>query len=215
MMHRLIANPGIYALWRSAIGGRRYREHFVSEYIKPRHGARILDLGCGTGHVAELLGSARYLGIDHSHHYIRYADKRYSAFGEFRCLDITDPTLEVGTFDLVIAMGVLHHLSDFHADRSLSLAARSIEHRGKFLAVDITMCEDDGNLSRWLVKRDRGEYVRSPLGYRTLARHRFGEVSVTVRRDLLRVPLLWTPYSSMAVLECGKPVEPPLDIGKS
>lgn len=74
---------------------------------------RALDIGCGTGHFGEVLraqGVEQYLGIDIAS--TLFPGLRTNLPGyDFRKLDISTQPLE-GTFDLIIAMDVLQHITD-------------------------------------------------------------------------------------------------------
>lgn len=76
----------------------------------------MLDLGCGDGtYTAEILGarpSLRIVGVDAAAAAIDIARRRESRI-EFRTGDALDPSLfPHHAFDLAVARGVLHHLSD-------------------------------------------------------------------------------------------------------
>jgi SAM-dependent methyltransferase len=83
-------------------------------------GARIIDVGCGTGHrvlpIAHHFGVKEYVGFDQSSASL---DVARTLAAELRCADVT---LRAGdlfslpfpdaSFDVVISQGVLHHTSD-------------------------------------------------------------------------------------------------------
>jgi len=83
-------------------------------------GKRILDIGCNSGFWSiqcALLG-AEVVGFDGREELIRQADLIKSIVGvekvEFRCFDFWDmsPQRLGGTFDVVLNLGVLYHLTD-------------------------------------------------------------------------------------------------------
>ena len=90
--------------------------------------ARILDLGCGNGGVAAHLAASghqgSYVGLDFSEGLLQAARQRmaeYPAYSaEFRQADLSAAWAEDvdGTFDVVLAMAVLHHIPS----RELQLA---------------------------------------------------------------------------------------------
>ena len=102
-------------------------------------------------------------------------------------------------FDIVLAMGLLHHLDDVEAASLVALASQALVSGGRFVAIDPARAPGQPHVARWLIGRDRGEYVRTADAYAELARGSFGSVAVTVRSDLLRVPY------THAVLECAEP----------
>lgn len=99
-------------------------------------------------------------------------------------------------FDIVLAMGLLHHLDDAEAASLVELASQALVPGGRFVVIDPAHAAGQPGTTRWLIGRDRGEYVRTADAYAELARASFGSVAVTVRSDLLRVPY------THAVLEC-------------
>ncbi|GGM81325.1 transcriptional regulator [Dactylosporangium sucinum] len=82
-----------------------------------RTGARVLDLGCGTGQAVAILGAqfqnSRFLGVDQSPDSVAAARRRTAQLDNvsFAVLDIED-ALPQGPFDLVMAANVVHDLSD-------------------------------------------------------------------------------------------------------
>ncbi len=82
---------------------------------------RVLELGCGTGTTAlKLAASARELvGTDYSERMVAIATDKARAAGtsnvHFRCCTLDDPALERASFDVVMAMNLLHLLDDLAA----------------------------------------------------------------------------------------------------
>lgn len=85
-------------------------------------GARVLDLGCNEGlfsHLALAWGADRVVGCDIRDLNIRRAEGIRDHYGiaedalEFRCVDALalDPA-ELGTFDVVLCLGLIYHLED-------------------------------------------------------------------------------------------------------
>jgi SAM-dependent methyltransferase len=147
--------------------------------------------------MVEYLGDAQYVGIDVS---TRYIERARSAFGdraEFRVADATRIDDDLRAFDLVLAVGVIHHLDDEGAVRLLRGALGALGPGGRFVSIDPTVIPDDRAAARLLISWDRGQHVRAPAEYQRLAESSFGQVKCDVRRDLLRIPY------THCVLECG------------
>ncbi|HYB76961.1 MAG TPA: class I SAM-dependent methyltransferase, partial [Candidatus Bathyarchaeia archaeon] len=72
-LHSLLSLPSAYRLFWNAIGGRDYIRILIGEYVKPQPGNRILDIGCGPGHVLPYLPEVEYTGFDLSPQYIETA----------------------------------------------------------------------------------------------------------------------------------------------
>jgi len=101
--------------------GRGFEEHVSDRYLaQVEGGARILSLGCGAGTVERRLWEigqvASGLGIDIGERSLQRAREAAAAAGipglEYRYGDLNRLDLEPGSFDAVIAAGILHHLSD-------------------------------------------------------------------------------------------------------
>jgi 2-polyprenyl-3-methyl-5-hydroxy-6-metoxy-1,4-benzoquinol methylase len=79
------------------------------------HGLRILDYGCGYGHLGIYLASrgAQVCGFDFSTEAIKKARHTASQYGlaaQFDALDAEDLSYSDNSFDLAIGFGVLHHV---------------------------------------------------------------------------------------------------------
>jgi len=177
-----------YRAFIRAIGGS-YRDAYLRDYVRPRAGQRVLDIGCGPGDVLAHLPAVDYVGIDMDERYIRAARSRFGGRGEFRCQSVEDVVVsEPGSYDIVMANGVLHHLDDVQARQLLSVARQALKPGGRLTTFDGCYVPGQVWLARWLLQLDRGHYVRTREAYVTLAETAFGQVCSHVRHDLLRIP---------------------------
>ncbi len=196
----ILAVPFVYRLFSNIVGQPNARHVYVNEYIRPDEGDRILDIGCGPGDILEYLSdSVTYLGIDMSQEYIDAARKRYGRRGNFICQKIDEQVVgEMPLFDRVIAIGVLHHLEDKDAMQLFNVAQLALKPGGRLITVDPVLFEGQPRLERYLVSKDRGEYVRSDKDYKRLIPQYFNHVETGIRSGLLHMP-----YSLM-FMECFK-----------
>lgn len=84
----------------------------VLELLDAKHGERILDLGCGTGHLTAKIAEAgvHVVGVDRSPEMIRQAREKYPAL-RFEVMDARELTLG-GTFDAVFSNATLHWIKE-------------------------------------------------------------------------------------------------------
>jgi ubiquinone/menaquinone biosynthesis C-methylase UbiE len=98
-------------------------------------GARVIDLGCGSGVFTNLLRRRGYqcVGVDLSPNLIAIARANFSCI-EFRTGDIERLPFPDGSFDGVLMSGVLHHLPE--RSRCAAEVFRILRPGGKFVAFD-------------------------------------------------------------------------------
>lgn len=110
----------------------------LTERFVPKKG-KIMDLGCGYGFFANLLGLAsserEVLGVELSSRKLQHADKGVKNV-KFINKDITK--LKMHDCDAVILFHVLHHLHSYNQQhRFLKEAYRKLKKGGKLIVVEI------------------------------------------------------------------------------
>jgi SAM-dependent methyltransferase len=195
-LRRVLAIPTAYQLWWNVVGGPAVAKILVNEYIQPRTGARILEIGCGPGTIVGYLPPSDYLGFDLSPEYIELAKKRFPK-ARFVCERVSQFSLaKEQTFDVVLALGIVHHLEDAEARQLFQIAHDALIPGGKLVTIDGAWTDGQSAVARWLLARDRGEYVRSEREYVGIASQVFSNIRPSIRHDLLRIP-----YTHL-ILEC-------------
>jgi SAM-dependent methyltransferase len=190
--------PVIYDLFQNLMGASRVRRELVSDFIHPTEGMRILDIGCGTARILDFLPKVNYFGFDASQQYIDDAISRYGERGTFKC-DTVEEALLRGeqSFDLVLAVGVLHHLDDESAVKLLRLGNSALTQGGRVVTVDPCFDLHQNPIAHFLISRDRGQNVRHHAQYSELAFKAFKKVDSFVRHRA------WIPYTH-CIMECTK-----------
>lgn len=124
--------------------------------LKP--GARVVDLGCGSGTFTALLARAGYscVGLDISTKLIAVGRSKYPNI-EFVEGDIERLPFSDASFDGVLLSGVVHHFPD--PSRCAGEVFRVLRPQGRFIAFD----PNRRNPFMWLY-RDRASPFYSPLG---------------------------------------------------
>ena len=188
-MKSLLKHPAAYLTFQSMMGAKRSRKRCIEVYARPSKGERVLDVGCGPGFVIEYLPEVDYVGTDIHQTYIAHAKKRYGSRGEFHCLELSAGNVDqFGQFDLVLLNGVLHHIDDNGVTELLGLLCKNLTDKGRAITLDGCFREKMSPISRYLIRNDRGQYVRNEEGYVRLAEAAFGDVTIHHRNDLFKVP---------------------------
>lgn len=192
----ILAVPVVYQLWWNVVGGPGRAKVLISEYIKPGVGGRILEIACGPGTIVGYLPQSEYVGFDISSRYIERARKRFP-HAQFFCERVGQfSPVSQQSFDTVLALGIVHHLDDEEARQLFQIAYDVLKSGGKLVTLDGVWTENQSSIARWLLARDRGEYVRNEQEYLRIASQVFRNVRSSIRHDLLRIP-----YSHL-ILEC-------------
>jgi len=191
--------PIVYSLFGNLIGGDFGRRTLVNEYIQPKTGDRILDIGCGPADLISFMPKVEYIGFDLSQDYINSAQNKYGYRASFFCEEVNLVNLQKKDyFDIVLAIGVLHHLDDSEALKLFELAKAALKPKGRLITFDGVYTKNQSSIARWIISKDRGQNVRTKEGYLNLASVQFLDIATHIRHDLLRIP-----YTHI-ILECIK-----------
>jgi len=119
-------NPALYDEKHSFVF--KYGEDLV-ELLQPTKGERILDLGCGTGFLAQVIANAgaEVVGIDHSVAMVNKAQLEYPRL-DFRVLPATDYYFEQH-FDAIFSNAVLHWVLE--KEKAIDCMYRNLNRGGR------------------------------------------------------------------------------------
>jgi SAM-dependent methyltransferase len=169
----ILKHPFTYRALHTITGLRLLHAKLLRDVLRPCDDGstlEVLDLGCGPGDTLNLLGqNVNYTGIDLNEKYVSNATRRCRRAASFVLGDITRLDLaQFRAFDLIIAFGLIHHLSDREADDLLSVASRMLKPTGRLITLDGCHRDDNSLVIRWLLEHDRGLYVRREQQYLAL-----------------------------------------------
>lgn len=188
-LYRLVRIPAFYAWLQDLLGSRRASETLVERFIKPRAGSRILDVGCGPGSLRPYLGDVRYTGVDLNPAHIRAAKERGDPGDVYLVGNVvTDLSFEPESFDIILLIGVLHHIDDAAAGVLFHRLSELLDKDGRIIACDGVYVERQRLAAKLMLDLDSGQHVRDEKGYSALRGGAPLEAVVTVTNDLLRVP---------------------------
>jgi SAM-dependent methyltransferase len=184
----LLATPAVLKIFKRVITRAGGAGELVARHIRAWPGARILDIACGLGQILELLPAVSYEGFDIDPTYIASATRHYGHRGTFRCADVTRVDVKAASYDIVMAIGVLHHLDDEQARTMIALARRALVTGGRLVTFDGCYAPGQSRIARLLLASDRGRHVRDQEGYVRLVGEQFPQVAASLRHDWLRLP---------------------------
>ena len=193
---RILENSIIYNTFQYIVGGVRARRLFVENDVRLQVNQKILDIGCGPGYLIDFLPNADYTGIDIDANYIKTAKTRYPN-DTFYCTAVEDFNLEApNTFDVVIAAGVIHHLTDSQTSRLFELAKKALKPNGRLITLDGCYIEKQNPIAKKLLDIDRGQFVRTEDAYINLTSTFFCNVNSKIANNYFHIP-----YTLM-IMEC-------------
>jgi len=133
----------------------------------------VLDVPCGTGTFSTFFSRDQYTGIDLGENYVKYASKKHP-MKEFVVMDALNMTFANDSFDNVLVIGFLHHLSDEDSSKALSEIKRVLKPDGKLLLIEDSPTRDKWNvIDKYLQKLDEGENIRPAEYYEGVLKNLF------------------------------------------
>ena len=197
----ILSNPAVYDFAQTMMGASKNRVWMQNEFIQAKPGERVLDVGCGTADVLSVMPDVEYVGFDISEAYIERAQARWGQRGTFHAQLLDKPAVEtLGKFDLVLATGLLHHLDDHEVHGLFETLAVALKPGGRVITVDGTYVDGQNPLARFVISKDRGQSVRTPGAYSTLAKQHFEAVEGWME------PRAWIPYTYW-IMRLGSPLK--------
>ncbi|MEI8129355.1 MAG: class I SAM-dependent methyltransferase [bacterium] len=188
---KLLSIPQIYTLWQKLVGDYKLRKIYCSDYVKAKEGDRILDIGCGPANMVSYLPKdIDYVGFDDSSLYIENAKKKFpnQKNYSFFCQRVNFAQDFEEKFDIVMANAILHHLDDSESEKLISFASKNLKQGGRFVTFDGCYTENQSVVKKWLLKNDRGQFVRTKEDYFKLFSKYFSNIKVSIREDLCNIP---------------------------
>jgi SAM-dependent methyltransferase len=198
-LHPVLSYPPAYKMAMRILGGDSARRKHVNNYIRPKQGDKVIDLGCGPCDMLAFFPPVDYTGIDSESKYIDDARSRFGNKGKFNCKDIAElRPHEYSNADIVMSNSVIHHLSDKEFRHLLELARSFLKPEGRLVTLDGCFLEGGQHpFDLWMLRNDRGKFVRKKDEYIRIAKETFPRVEAHVISDLLRVPY------TLIVMECS------------
>ena len=190
-IRKILNNYWGYSVFQKIIGKRSFRDYFFKNYIGDVSGLNILDLGCGPCNILKHIHSENlYVGIDYNSNYIESAKRPWGGEGrQFLCIDLNSYSQQAAQkFDMVLMMGVMHHLNDEEVENCLKSIKRLLADNGRFISLDPCYTKGMNPIARLLCMLDRGKFVRYAEEFICIQQKFFADVNFEIRTDGLRLP---------------------------
>jgi SAM-dependent methyltransferase len=191
-LYRLAERTNGYALaqWVSKPTTDRFRT-LIREQVKPSPSETLLDVGCGPGHYRSSF-ACQYSGVDINPDYIQMASSHLD--GRFTVMDCTRLAFENETFDHVVSIATLHHLTDEQVIQMVREALRVCKPSGRVHLIDaILPITRNFTFKRIVFHLDRGAYPRTQEHLYEL----IGKAGNISCRDVIAGPLHDVTYVGM------------------
>ena len=190
-LQKVFDNAFFYELFQKLVQKSGTEKMIRNQIIRPHGISAVLDFGCGVGSHSKYFTQSDYLGIEPLESCVVRANRFYAnnttifRQGDHRTLE----SIPSQSRDLILGIGVLHHIDDSVAQYFLKHAFRILVPGGRITTIDPVIHHSQSVFSRFVVQRDRGLWVRSDADYVGLFREYFAaELHYSIYRRLLRIP---------------------------
>ena len=193
-----LSYPWVYEWVQKIMGADSARTELMDKFVHPYCVETVLDIGCGPAEILSYMPGVDYYGFDISSEYIEKAKLTYGAKAHFFDRNVSIEDLKtLPSFDLVIMVGVLHHLDDDVAKAVIQIASKALKKGGRLLTKDPCFEQGQNPIARFLISQDRGQNVRNKLEYSSLVEGHFDQKKIEVSHQA------WIPYTH-CIMECTK-----------
>lgn len=192
--------PFLYNAFQAAVGATALRRRLLEKHVRAKPGDKVIDIGCGSAPTLQWLPEVEYIGLDINPDYVAFARRKYGSRGTFI---VGNPESVRGdsrckAADIVMAIGVLHHLDDEEAEQCIGFAYDALKTEGRFICHEACWTPNQGAISKYIMSTDRGRNIRTEQQYRQLATKAFKRVETWIDTKPMRIPYV------TIVLECEK-----------
>lgn len=148
------------------------RKRIIREFTKNKKFKNILDAGCGTGTLCSLFSPKEYYGIDIDKNAVIYARNKYPTYN-FTAGNLTKLNIK-RKLDLVLVIGVLHHLSSKDIDKFFNSLNSFLIKDARIIVIDATAPFLKFNMLGYLLRQfDKGKFIRNSQEYKKLISKKF------------------------------------------
>lgn len=135
--------------------------------------AKVLDVGCGTGVLANMFSSKCYLGFDIDHESIMQAKHSHPKY-KFIQANAINPPLGNKKYDLVLISGVIHHLNNSDRNLTFKMIRSHLNRLGKIVMIEAIPPIYSWNIIGQVIRKlDQGHHIHELKDYVRLTKKYF------------------------------------------
>lgn len=202
-LRRVLSVAWIYELFQNLTGAVQARRWMAENYWRLKDGEKVIDVGCGPGVIfSSLPQGITYIGFDISETYIKRAQELYGSQATFLVSTVGEllkkPDVRFNNADLVLCNGLLHHLSDEESLEVLRFAHAVLKPGGRLVCEEPSFLIKQHWPSRFVMGRDRGNYVRQERAWKALVEQVFQSYTTDISTAQTYIPYVHI------IIECRK-----------
>jgi SAM-dependent methyltransferase len=144
------------------IGADKGKQQLHYETLRPRPGAKILDVGCATGNASAVFQDFDYTGVDIDSGAIDFAAYRFRKFPNMRflCADLKR-LHQSASYDYIVFGSTGHHLPNDELLQLLKKFGELLKPGGVIGVFDQVKTGKEGPYLRFVMSIDRGKFHKT------------------------------------------------------
>jgi len=158
---RLLSIPVCWDLVQLVLGAPRFKRELYLSRVHPP--AKLLDVGCADGHIADAFSEFDYYGVDIDPVAIAAAKQRFRDRPNmhFIAADLLTRPFQPDEFDQILFASTIHHLDDESLLSLLKELHYCVKPDGVVHVIDMVRQETDGWSQKLMRRLDQGRYTRT------------------------------------------------------
>ena len=190
IFYNFLSSTYIYIGLQKLMSATYVRKNFVKNHIKKGH--NVIDVGSGPSSILSDLPEINYYGYDINSSHIEYAKKKYPNKNfHFFCKKLNKNEIyKLPKFDCALLLGLVHHLNDKEFITIICLIKNLLKKNGKILILDNVIVKNQNFISRFLIKNDKGDNIRSLNQYKIILNKYFSKIKYQVNNQRF-IPYTW------------------------
>jgi SAM-dependent methyltransferase len=179
------------------IGADEGKQRLHFDTLKPKHGAKILDVGCATGNASAVFKSFDYTGIDIDAGAIAFANYRFRNCPnmQFLCMDLKLLD-KPAYYDYIIFGSAGHHIPNVELVKLFKKFRELLKPGGTIGVFDQVKTGSEGAYLRFVMSIDQGKFHKTVPEYFDL----FAEAGLSIveqRMATVKGPCITYPNTAV------------------